>query len=117
MNKIELKEYIAEAYHTYPDFPWAKYPDYMVFRHTRNKKWFALCMTVPKEKLGLPGMEYLELLNVKCDPVTLGSFREKPGIYPAYHMNKAHWISVALDGTVSAETVKLLLDISFKLTV
>ena len=32
-------------------------------------------------------------------------------------MNKAHWISVALDGTVSAETVKLLLDISFKLTV
>ena len=37
-------------------------------------------------------------------------------IIPAYHMNKANWISVSLDGSVSDEKVKMLIDMSFRLT-
>lgn len=73
-------------------------------------------MNVPKDKLGLSEDGSLDILNVKCDPVLIGSLRKEPGIYPAYHMSKASWLSVALDGSVQDETIKLLLDMSFDLT-
>ena len=33
------------------------------------------------------------------DTSLIDSFREQPGIFPGWHMNKAHWLSAALDGT------------------
>lgn len=116
MNRKELVEYITETYDLDPEFPWARYPDYMVFRHSSNQKWFALVMTVLKEKLGLSGTGTLDILNVKCDPVMISSLRAENGFYPAYHMSKANWISIALDDSVSDDIIKLQLDISFDLT-
>lgn len=52
MNRTELEEYIKDTYHAEPDYPWIKYPHYEVFRHSHNKKWFALIMDIPKHKLG-----------------------------------------------------------------
>ena len=40
----------------------------------------------------------------------------EPGIYPAYHMNKDHWITAALDGSAVDDTILMLLDLSFGLT-
>lgn len=40
----------------------------------------------------------------------------KNGILPAYHMNKEHWITILLDGTVSKEKICELIDISYELT-
>lgn len=116
MNRETLSGYIAETYAADAEFPWVQYPEYAVFRHTNNKKWFAVVMEVPKEKLGVPGDGTLDILNVKCDPILIGSFRSEPGIYPAYHMSKANWLSVALDGSVEDEKIKLLLDMSYELT-
>ena len=115
MNRKELEAYLSETYSAEADRPWAKYPDYLVFRHRGNRKWFALLMTVSRKALGLPGDGALDIVNVKCDPLLTGSFREMPGIYPAYHMNKAGWLSVSLDGA-DGETLKLLLGMSYDLT-
>ena len=38
------------------------------------------------------------------------------GVFPAYHMNKQHWISVVLNDSVDDDTVEMLLDMSYKLT-
>jgi len=38
------------------------------------------------------------------------------GIYPAYHMSKAHWVTVILDGTVAEDILKFLLEMSYDLT-
>ena len=46
----------------------------------------------------------------------MASLRGENGIFPAYHMNKASWITAALDGSVPAETIELLLDVSYELT-
>ena len=73
MDRKELEEFIQTSYETEPDRPWAKYPDYLVFRHRKNKKWFALLMNVPKNKLGLQGEEGLDIVNLKCDPVLVAS--------------------------------------------
>lgn len=116
MNKKELQEYISDTYSVSPDFPWTSYPSCAVYRHGNNRKWFALVMDIPKQKLGISGDGLIDILNVKCDPIMIGSFRLEPGIYPAYHMNKESWLSIALDGSADDGKIKLLLDISFDLT-
>ena len=73
-------------------------------------------MEVPRGRLGLPGAEPLDIVNFKCDTILIASLRGETGIFPAYHMNKASWITVALDGSVPAETIELLLDVSYELT-
>ena len=116
MNREELEAYIQNHYATLPDYPWADTPRAAVFRHVANRKWFALLMEVPREKLGLPGTEKLDIVNFKCGPILISSLRGETGIFPAYHMNKASWITVALDGSVQAKTIELLLDVSYELT-
>lgn len=116
MNRKELAEYIAGTYGAKPEYPWLEYPNFAVFRHADNRKWFALIMDVPRAKL-VPGAEgSVDAVNLKCDPIEIGSFRGEAGIYPAYHMNKNHWLTVALDGSVDDEKLRLLLNISFELT-
>ncbi|BCI60805.1 MmcQ/YjbR family DNA-binding protein [Solibaculum mannosilyticum] len=116
MDRIELKKFITETYNAAVDFPWSEYPNYEVFRHHNNRKWFALIMDVPKEKLGLSGKDVLNVVNLKCEPIMIGSLRLEPGFFPAYHMSKENWITVALDGSVPDDKIKTLLDISFELT-
>ena len=58
----------------------------------------------------------VDVLNIKCDPMMIGSLRMKEGFFPAYHMNKENWISILLDGTVSADEIKPLLELSYELT-
>ncbi len=53
MKRAELESFIMETYNAETDYPWLKYPNYEVFRHCNNRKWFALIMDVPKNKLGL----------------------------------------------------------------
>ena len=116
MNREELEAYILNHYSTEPDYPWADTPRAAVFRHAGNRKWFALMMEVPRGRLGLPGAEPLDIVNFKCDPILIASLRGEIGIFPAYHMNKASWITAALDGSVPVETIELLLDVSYELT-
>ncbi len=116
MNREKLTNYILETYNAGQDYPWAKYPDFTVFRHVNNKKWFALIMDIPRNKLGLQGDELLDVVNFKCDTILIGSLREEPGFIPAYHMSKTSWLAEALDGTVSDDKIKMLLDMSYELT-
>lgn len=116
MNRTELQNYIEETYGTKGESLWAKYPTYMVFRHNSNRKWFAAIMDIPREKLGLSGTNLIQVADVKCDARMIGSFRQEPGIYPGYHMNKANWITVVLDGTVEDEKIKFMIDMSYDLT-
>ncbi len=116
MKRADFEAYIGETYNAQPDHPWAKYPRDEVFRHSNSGKWFALVMEVPKTRLGLAEGGVLDIVNLKCDPIVIGSLRGRPGFFPAYHMNKDSWITVALDGSVDPDEVKALLDMSFELT-
>jgi len=116
MNRAEFEQFILEHYGITPDYPWMKYPNFEVFRHVNNQKWFALVMDVQKDKLGLSGVSFISVVNLKCDPILIGSLRSEPGFFPAYHMNKDGWITVALDGSVPDEKIKVLLDMSYGMT-
>lgn len=109
--------YIKKKYKVSPEYPWAKYDDNAVFRHSDNKKWFALVMGVEKNKLGLSGSEYVDVINLKIDDMMFRDILvQQEGILPGYHMNKEHWITVLLDGTVEEAKVYDLIDASFLAT-
>ena len=116
MNRELVFDYVKKKYKVLPEYKWAQDPRFAVLQHGDNKKWFALVMDIPKEKIGLDGEELIDILNVKCEPDMVGVLRMTRGILPAYHMNKTHWVSILLDGSVAQETVCSLIDGSYELT-
>ena len=114
MERKELFEWAKEIYGAEPDYPWNDWN--CVLRHKNNKKCFALVFEVNAKKLKLQEDKTVDVLNIKCDPMMIGSLRMKEGFFPAYHMNKENWISILLDGTVSADEIKPLLELSYQLT-
>lgn len=116
MNRSELEKFISDNYVCTSDFPWVQYPSFRVFRHPNNKKWFAVIMDIPKNKIGLPSDDMISVVNLKSDPIMVGSLLRENGFFPAYHMTKNSWITVALDGSADDEKIKMLLDMSFEAT-
>lgn len=112
----EILNYARDFYGTVPDCPWQSDPGYTVLRHSKTKKWYGLIMDIPKRKLGDFKDETVDILNVKCDPVLIGSLTLKEGCFPAYHMSKEHWLTVLLDGSVALEEIIGLLNMSYELT-
>ena len=116
MKLRELKDHIFDTYSIEPDHPFAMDEVSCVYRHSDNRKWFALTMNVPYRTLGLPGNGNVDILNIKCDPILIGSLRGKPGFMPAYHMNKDKWITILLDGSADRNDIIPLLAMSYDLT-
>lgn len=113
----EVFKYVTEKYGSEIEYPWFKFPEYAVFRHIDNKKWFGLIMNIPYNKLGLNGDEYVDVLNVKSnDKFLIDIMLNENGIFPGYHLSKGNWLSVLLDGTVPLEKIFALIDESFAST-
>ncbi|MGG5372184.1 MmcQ/YjbR family DNA-binding protein [Enterococcus sp. AZ196] len=117
ITKTEIMKYIEEKYNSLPEYIFEKFPNYCVFRHTRGKKWFCLIMTVPQNKLYGENNEMIEIIDVKIDPVLGDIIRNSPFIYPAYHMNKEHWITIDLSQVDHFEQIAGLIEDSYQLTV
>lgn len=106
-------EYAERMYGSLPEHLWTTFPLYSVFRRTDNKKWYAIIMNIQRNKLGLPGDEYVDVIDVKCDPETRDALLAQPGFLPAYHLSRKTWITALLDGTVDSDTLLGLIDQSY----
>ena len=98
-GKDALFSFVNEHYGIAPDFFFCVV-FFVVLCHPENRKWFALVMRVSKSKFGIKSDNAVDILNLKSDPILIGSLRLKEGFFPAYHMNKEKWITIFLDGTV-----------------
>lgn len=109
-------DYIEETYDIKPEYLW-KDSESAALRHKADKKWFGVIMPgIAWKKLGADREGAVDILNVKCDPIILPSLLDGHGLFPGYHMNKQHWISIALDGSVPMEKAIWLIDSSYLLT-
>ena len=117
MTRQELIDYIFDEYSIEPDYPFPRDDISCVFRHIDNRKWFGIIMTVPYRTIGINKAGDVDILNIKCDPIMMGSLRGKPGFRPAYHMNKDKWITIILDGSAEREDIKALLAMSYRMTI
>ena len=112
-QRRRITQYIQDTFGTEAEYLWADSPGNAVFRHPASKKWYAAMMRVLPEKLGLPSGEALDIMDIKCDTIMIGSLLSTEGFFPAYHMNKNHWISIVLDGSVSDDQIIPLLELSY----
>jgi len=100
--KDDYIAWIKTQFGAVPDFPWPDTPDYCVFR-CPNDKWFALVMKIKYRQLGLTGDEELQVVNLKADQAEIPNIVDHTSIFPAWHMNKKHWITVLLTAVTDFE--------------
>ena len=62
---------------------------------------------------GIGGRRSLDVMDIKCSTIMIGSLLATKGFLPAYHMNKNHWISIVLDNSVSDDQIIPLLELSY----
>lgn len=115
MTKQEFLNMCLNSYGTLADYPFDDDNLTAVLRHSDNRKWYAIVMKVSRRKFGIESDEAVDVVNLKLPTEMFGSFGVSDGVYPAYHMNKLHWISVLLPDT-SEETVSFLTNASFEAT-
>ena len=115
MTKQQFLSYCLNTYGTSPDYPFDEDFETAVLRHADNRKWYAIVMRVSRSKFGLDSDEVIDVVNLKLPTEMFGSFSAADGVYPAYHMNKLHWISVLLSDAPD-DVVQFLTNVSFEAT-
>ena len=106
MTREEVLEYGLSFSGTYTDAPFHD-DNWCVMRHKKNKKVFAWIF----DKDGYVWV------NVKCDVEWRDFWRNAfESVIPAYHLNKTHWNSIILDGTIPVEDIKRMIGESYDLT-
>ena len=113
--KLRLMEYCERKFGTEPEAPWEDSPDAYTFKTAKRNKWYALFMTIPYKSLGLVAKGALDVVNIKLPPEKVLDLIDRVHFYPAYHMNKKHWITIVLDKEVDEPLVQQLLEESYGL--
>lgn len=114
----QTKDIIAYVKGTYKDeleYLWQKFPDNAVVRRKDNRKWYAAFLTVSKRKLGIDSDECVEVIDFRMNPKELEKLIDGVHYFPGYHMNKKHWCTIILDGSVSLEEICQRLNESYQL--
>lgn len=115
MTKQEFLNMCLCSYGTTADYPFDEDFETAVLRHADNRKWYAIVMRVSRRKFGFESDETIDVVNLKLPTEMFGSFGAADGVYPAYHMNKLHWISVLLPDAPE-DVVSFLTNASFEAT-
>ena len=113
---LEIIDYCNNKYGENHVNPFKKHPDILAFVNKKNK-WYALLSDVEYNKLSKNTdiTTKVKILNVKYPTDRILEIIDNKNIFPAYHMNKKHWISIVLDKNIKLETIKELIDISYSL--
>lgn len=111
-----MTQFINEKYGTVPEFLWKRTPSDGIFRHSENQKWYGLIMNIPYERLNKERQGMVEVLNVKIDLAEREMLLMNEGCYPAYHMNKKHWMTVVLDDTLPDQEIIKYVESSYENT-
>jgi len=104
MNYIQAKEYALSRPEAWLDNPFGKGAE--VFKV--KQKMFGLLFVGKHHRR----------LNLKCEPGEAIILREIfPAVIPGYHMNKTHWNTVVLDGSIPAGELQRMIDNSYTLVI
>lgn len=103
MNIEEFRDYCLSKKGVTEEFPF----DQVVLVFKVKGKMFALTDT-----------DEFESINLKCDPEIAAELRERyPAVLPGYHMNKKHWNTLLMDGSLPDKLIKKWIDDSYELVV
>ena len=94
--KDDYIAWIKTQFGAEPDYPWPDDAPWSFVFRCPNEKWFALVMRIKYRQLGLTGDEEVWVVNMKASQDKIPNLIDKKSIFPAWHMNKKHWITVLL---------------------
>lgn len=109
----QIVNQLQEQLKDIPTQPFAKFPNIFAFCSPKQGKWYALALSLERGKLDLgeeswsakEKQELVDVINLKVPPEAVAKLIAIKGIYPSYHMNKRHWVTVVLDGSVPNKSV------------
>ena len=109
----KIIEHVKEKYGDDAEYLWKKFPRNAVCRRKDNKKWYLALLSLKGCKFGFDTDEIIEVIDLRSDDVQ--NLIKHPNIYEGYHMNKKHWITIVLDGSVNLDEIYKFIDISYNL--
>lgn len=112
-----LTEYVREKYGRELEFLWDKFEGNAVWRRGDTNKWFAAVLTVSRRKLGLDSDEVVEIIDLRLPPEEMAALVDGKRYFGGWHMNKKHWYTIILDGSVEFEELCRRVDESYSLAV
>ena len=143
--RSDYVDFICKKFSCQAEFPWNPelssdsgkskgfktdaFADYAVFR-CKNNKWFALIMKITYKQLystikddedavkalsSEMAEEKICCVNLKASPEEIESIVDKKSVFPAYHMNKKHWITVVLTSVTDFKNLCALTEKSYNL--
>lgn len=115
MDSIQAKRYLLNKLETIEYFPFGD--DVSVFK-VKHKMFATLALGKGTEKGTGGKMVGHYCVNLKCDPEEAVMLRDIfSAVIPGYHMNKAQWNTVILDGSIPQGEIERMIDNSYMLVV
>lgn len=111
----QIIDYIKSKYNDELEFLWPNFPTDAIWRRKDNQKWYGLLMTLSRQKLGIDNDEVIEVIDLRIEPENMQNVVDNKSIFLGYHMNKKHWFTICLDGTISTEKIIEFIDKSYLL--
>ncbi|MDE6727036.1 MAG: MmcQ/YjbR family DNA-binding protein [Oscillospiraceae bacterium] len=112
-----LTVYVRERYGRELEFLWDKFEGAAVWRRGDTNKWFAAVLTISRRKLGLDSDEIVEIIDLRLPPEEMAALVDGKRYFGGWHMNKKHWYTIILDGSVSFEELCRRIEVSYSLAV
>ncbi|BDH45859.1 hypothetical protein TUM12370_19030 [Salmonella enterica subsp. enterica serovar Choleraesuis] len=107
--------FIKQKYGHELEFLWPRFPDNAIFRRQDTAKWYGAILTVKGSKIGLENDSLVEILDVRMGPDDVVRLVDGKKYFPGYHMNKKHWVTMLLDGSVPEDEIFMRIENSYAL--
>jgi predicted DNA-binding protein (MmcQ/YjbR family) len=112
----KIIQHVKNTYHDELEFLWPKFPNNAIFRRKDTNKWYAALLVISKRKLGLNSDEIIDIIDLKTNSKEIARIVDDQKYFPGYHMNKKHWYTICLAGSVSLAEILQRIDTSYKLS-
>lgn len=113
----ELCRHIREVYGTEPEYLWPKLPGCAALRRSDTRKWYGVLMKISSAKLGILPAAEIEIIDLRLPPEQMPSLIDGKKYFPGWHMNKKHWYTLILNGSVPLEELFRRVEVSYHLAV
>ncbi len=108
-----IMAYVREKYGDSLEYLWQKFPNNAILREKSTQKWYATFSAIDKSIISPDEKGLVEIITLKANPDLVTGIDGKR-FYPAYHMNKTHWYTVCLDGSVPISEIYERIDASYR---
>lgn len=111
----KIIEFIKTKYFDELEFLWKKFPNNAIWRRKDSDKWYGVLLVLSKRKLGINSDEIIDIIDLRAEKSDIIMLVDNKSYFYGYHMNKKHWITIVLDGSIPLEEIYGIIDKSYEL--